>query len=108
MLVAGGIAWGVRIIFTLILGKEALGFGDVHILAAAGAVTGWVVVLLGFFVAAFLAVIGIVLLLAFKRSRAIPFGPWLALGILAASLALDPLLRFLSPAIRGWDRLLTG
>ena len=37
---AGAMAWGVRIGFTLLFGKEALGFGDVHILAASGAAAG--------------------------------------------------------------------
>jgi prepilin signal peptidase PulO-like enzyme (type II secretory pathway) len=108
LLIAGGIAWTIRIGFTLVLGKEALGFGDVHILAAAGAVTGWVVVALGFFAAALLAVIGVVLLLAFKRSRAIPFGPWLALGILLTTITLDRALEFLRPAVQAWRQLLTG
>ena len=36
-LLAGALGWAVRLVFTLILGKEALGVGDIHILAAAGA-----------------------------------------------------------------------
>ena len=107
MLIGGAIGWGVRIFFTLLLGKEALGLGDVHVMWAAAAVTGWVVVVLGFFAAAFLAVLGMILLLGFKRSRAIPFGPWLALGILALVLGLDPILGYFRPATTALTELLT-
>ena len=107
MLVAGGIGWAVRIFFTLVLGKEALGLGDVHIMWAAAAVVGWAVVVLGFFAAAFLAVTGMILLLGFKRSRAIPFGPWLALGLLLVVLGREPILTWLRPAIEAFAELLT-
>jgi prepilin signal peptidase PulO-like enzyme (type II secretory pathway) len=107
MLIAGGIGWATRIVFTLILGKEALGLGDVHIMWAAGAVVGWGVVGLGFFAGAFLAVAGMILMLGFKRSRAIPFGPWLALGLLLIVLAREPVIRWLEPALEAGRELLT-
>ena len=107
MLVAGGIGWAVRIVFTLALGKEALGLGDVHIMWATAAVVGWVIVVLGFFAGATLAVVGMILLLGFKRSRAIPFGPWLALGVLLAVLAREPILLRLQPALEALGDLLT-
>ena len=40
-LMGGGIIWGIRIIFSFIFGKEAMGLGDVHVLAAVGTVLGW-------------------------------------------------------------------
>ncbi len=82
--VAGAIGWGVRIIFTLALGREAFGLGDVHLMAAAGAVAGWPVVTIGFFLACPLAVVAVLIWLLRKRSRAVPFGPWLSLGVVAA------------------------
>ncbi len=84
--IAGAIGWAVRIIFTLVLGKEAFGAGDIHIMAAAGAVTGWEVVLVGFFLSALLALLGKVLTLPFKRGNALPMGPWLTLGFFIALL----------------------
>jgi prepilin signal peptidase PulO-like enzyme (type II secretory pathway) len=108
MLVAGGIGWGVRIVFTSILGKEAFGLGDVHIMWASGAVVGWAVVVLGFFAGAFLAMAGMALLLGFKRSRAIPFGPWLALGMLAVTLWRKAILVHLGPAGDALRELLTN
>ena len=91
----GAIGWLARILFTLVLGKEALGMGDVHILAAAGAVAGWPVAWLGFFLAAPLA-LGAVGVIALRRqSRTLPYGPWLALAFFLASLFQDTILRYL-------------
>lgn len=88
-LIAGALGWTVRIFFTLLLGKEALGTGDIHILAAAGAVTGWLVVVIGFFVSAPLALVGVLFFMLRRRSRAIQYGPWLALGFFLAAAAQD-------------------
>jgi len=91
----GAIGWLARILFTLVLGKEALGMGDMHILAAAGAVAGWPVAWLGFFLAAPLA-LGAVGVIALRRqSRTLPYGPWLALAFFLASLFQDTILRYL-------------
>ena len=36
-LIGGGIVWAVRILGSLAFGKEAMGLGDVHLMAAVGA-----------------------------------------------------------------------
>jgi prepilin signal peptidase PulO-like enzyme (type II secretory pathway) len=100
-LVAGAVGWGVRIFFTLLLGKEAFGLGDVYIMAAAGAIAGWGVVVFGFFVAAFFALAGVILLLLVKRSRAIPFGPWLSLGIVATLISYGAVRAYLEQGFEG-------
>ena len=73
-------------------GKEALGIGDIHLMAAAGCVAGWPVAVLGFFLTCFLALVGWVLTLPFKRSRALPLGPWLSLSFLAVVVFYEPVL----------------
>jgi len=84
IVLASAVGWAARILGTLAFGKEAYGTGDIYLMAAIGAVAGPWVVLLSFFMAAFLALFGVLVLLFRKSSRAIPFGPWLALGTLAA------------------------
>jgi len=93
-ILGGLIGWSARIFFTLVFGKEALGMGDVHILAAAGAVAGWPVVFLGFFLAAPLALLALVVIAVRRQSRALPYGPWLAMAFFLAGLFQDVLLRY--------------
>ena len=89
--VGGALGWAVRIVFTLILGREAFGTGDIHLMAAAGCVAGWPVVVLGFVLTSFLALAGWLVTLPFKRTRAIPLVPWLSLAFLIVVVFHDPL-----------------
>lgn len=84
--VVAGIAagWFLRIFFTLVIGREAFGIGDIYILSAAGAIGGWDIALLGLLLSVGLATAGWLLSLLFKSTLIIPFGPWLALGFVSA------------------------
>ncbi len=93
--IGGVIGWSTRILFTLVFGKEALGMGDVHILAAAGAVAGWPVSFLGFFLAAPLSLLAMLVICLRRQSRTLPFGPWLGLGFLLAAVFADRILVYL-------------
>jgi leader peptidase (prepilin peptidase)/N-methyltransferase len=92
--IGGAIGWAMRIVFTLVFGREAFGLGDIHMMAAAGCVAGWPVVLLGFVVTIFVALGAWLLTLPFKKTRAIPLVPWLALGYVVAVVHYESLLRF--------------
>ncbi len=98
-IVGGAVGWLARIIFTLAFGKEALGMGDVHILAAAGAAAGWPVAFLGFFLASPLTLLAMIVIRMKRQSRALPYGPWLAFGFLLASIFQDRILLYLG--VRG-------
>ena len=89
--IAGGIGWAVRIVFTFMFGKEAFGAGDIHLMAAAGCVAGWPVVLLGFMLSCLLALVGWVATLPRKKTRAIPLGPWLAISFLIVVVFYEPI-----------------
>jgi len=79
LLVGAAWIWGIRIFGTLGFGKEAMGMGDVHILAAVGAVLGAKAAVLAFFVAPFLGLAWWILTLHLGRARReLPYGPWLA------------------------------
>ena len=99
-LVGGLWIWGARIGGTLAFGKEAMGMGDVHLLAAVGAVTGWVVPSIAFFVAPFLGLLWAVYLLMGRNQRQLPYGPWLAAGTLIVMLFYDGFTEFLGPIVR--------
>jgi prepilin signal peptidase PulO-like enzyme (type II secretory pathway) len=92
--VAAGIGWSIRIGATLLYGKEAFGDGDIHIMAAAGCVAGWPIVLLGFILTCVIALAGWLVSLPFKRTRAIPLVPWLSLSFLVIVVFYGAVLRF--------------
>lgn len=85
LLVGGGTIWITRILGTLAFGREAMGLGDVHLMAAAGTVLGWRDSALVFLAAPFLALIWVALsggVARWKGSRAreLPYGPHLAMA----------------------------
>ncbi len=76
----GGLVWAVRIVGTRLLGREAMGFGDVTLLAMIGAYLGWQPCLVIFFLAPVAgAVIGAIQWLS-RRQSEIRFGPFLCLA----------------------------
>jgi len=81
-LIGGGIVWLVRIGGSLGFGKEAMGLGDVHLMAAVGACLGWQDSVLGFFGAAFVGILWVLVSAIFTRNanRALPYGPYLAIS----------------------------
>lgn len=99
-LVGGGVVWAVRILGSLAFGKEAMGIGDVHLMAAVGACFGWIDAVLGFFTAAFVALAWAVLgaVVGGKVQRAMPFGPFLAVGAVLVFLG-KPLFELLLTAL---------
>ena len=53
----GGLVWAVRIVGRFALHKEAMGFGDVTLMAMIGAFLGWQACLMIFFVSPFAALV---------------------------------------------------
>ena len=90
-LIGGLWIWGIRIFGTLGFGKEAMGLGDVHILAAAGAVCGWVVPSIAFFIAPLAGLLWALYLLARKGQRELPYGPWLSVGVAVVMICYRPI-----------------
>jgi len=108
-LMAGAVlGWTVRILFTLAFGKEALGTGDIFVLAAIGAAGGFWMALIAFFASALLALVGMPALLMKKSGRVIPFGPWLALGALVALWVYSPVMGAVMPGLAEIWTLISG
>ena len=53
-MIGGAIVWATRILGSLAFGREAMGLGDVHLMAAVGAVLGGMSPVIAFFVAPFM------------------------------------------------------
>jgi len=92
-LVGGGVVWCIRIFGSLGFGKEAIGLGDVHLMAGVGAVLGWIDPTIAFFVAPALGLSWVIGSWAVARARgksvgsALPFGPHLAMASVLVVLA---------------------
>lgn len=81
------ILWSIYWTFKLVTGKEGMGYGDFKLLAAIGAWFGWQLLPAVILLSSVLGVvIGISLIVFTKRGREIPmpFGPFLAIGGIAA------------------------
>jgi leader peptidase (prepilin peptidase)/N-methyltransferase len=79
--------WSIYWLFKLITGKEGMGYGDFKLLAAIGAWFGWqllpAVILLSSLLGSIIG-IGLIVLAKHGRNVPMPFGPYLALGGIAA------------------------
>ncbi|MEN6459470.1 MAG: A24 family peptidase [Thermoguttaceae bacterium] len=90
MAAGGGMIWLVRVIGAVTLGREAMGFGDVTLMAMIGAMLGWQPCLLIFFLAPVAGLVVGVLRLIFLRDREIPYGPFLCLATLCVLVLWGP------------------
>ncbi len=92
LLVGGGLTWSVRFLGTVALRREAMGFGDVTLMAMIGAFMGWQAAVMTFFFAPFFGLAHafwkLVKYLGKRLSgrqsssadRELPFGPYLSMA----------------------------
>lgn len=93
ILVGGGVTWALRILGYWALRREAMGFGDVVLMAMIGSFLGWQAAIMVFFIAPMMALVVVVATWLFRRSRELPFGPYLSLATLYVILNWQPLWR---------------
>jgi len=88
--------WATRILGTLAFGKEAMGLGDVHLMGAAGAVIGPIMVVIAFFIAPFFGLGWALFQMFFRKTRQIPYGPFLSIAVLTIMIFHDWILNRIS------------
>ncbi|MBI4713186.1 MAG: prepilin peptidase [Planctomycetes bacterium] len=94
MLVGGGVVYLVGLIGKAVFRKEAMGFGDVKLMALLGGFMGWQSILFVFFLGCiFGSVIGIIFWIVTK-DRYIAFGPFLAMGALVMLFLKPQIIQF--------------
>jgi leader peptidase (prepilin peptidase) / N-methyltransferase len=86
LIVGGGSVWMVRILGEWVLKREAMGFGDVILMATIGSFLGWQPTLIVFFLAPVCALVVVAASWLFRRDREIPYGPYLSLATLVVIL----------------------
>lgn len=92
--VGGGVIWAIRIVATWALNMEAMGFGDVTLMAMIGAFIGWQAALIAFFLSPFAAIVIVLVRFVITRDAYTPFGPYLCAATVMTMI--------------WWDRLYSG
>ena len=100
-MIGGGVVWATRILGTLAFGREAMGLGDVHLMAAVGAMLGWMSPTIAFFVAPFFGLAWAIARLLIHRSREIPYGPFLSVATVLVMVMFDPIVDYFLQALQG-------
>lgn len=93
LVIGGGVVWFVRIAGQWVFRREAMGFGDVILMAMIGSFLGWQPTIVVFFLAPLCALLTLAVTWIFSRQREIPFGPYLSLGALLVLFGWQPLFR---------------
>jgi leader peptidase (prepilin peptidase)/N-methyltransferase len=88
---------GVRFVFGVGRGLEGLGVGDADLMMMAGAFVGWQPIVVAFFVGVFPALFFGIYQLVSRGNQELPFGPSLAIGIVATLLGWQWIGRRLLP-----------
>ena len=95
-----GLLWLIGWLGAIVFRKDAMGGGDVKMMAMVGAFTGWQGTLVSIFLGAVLGTLIFVPITLFKRDKLVPFGIFLAMGAAAAWIA--------GPALISWYRDYAG
>lgn len=107
-LVGGGVVWLVRIFGSLLFGREAMGMGDVHLMAGVGVCVGWINSTVAFFVAAFVGLVWTLWSVVRRggAASAMPYGPFLAVATVLVLLGGRVIERVLSQLLAGHGPIL--
>jgi leader peptidase (prepilin peptidase)/N-methyltransferase len=95
IVVGGGVLWVIGELWFRLRGIEAMGFGDVKMLAMVGAFLGWKLVVVTFVLSSLIGGLAAIVLLVSGRTTwtsAIPYGTFLALAAFIAALWGQPLM----------------
>lgn len=88
------------------MGREAMGFGDVTLMAMIGCYLGWQPVLILFFVAPFFGLAAAVFQFIFRGDNEIPYGPFLCLGTATVVIRWSTMWDRIAPVFGGMGPLI--
>ncbi|HEY4312094.1 MAG TPA: A24 family peptidase [Pirellulales bacterium] len=97
MAACGGLIWAVRIAASWALAREAMGFGDVTLMAMIGSFLGWQTSPMVFFLAPLAGLFVGLIQWFVKRNNVIPYGPFLCLAALFVIVKWGPIWTWAMP-----------
>ena len=100
-MMGGAVVWVTRILGSVAFGREAMGMGDVYLMAAVGAILGWQSPTVAFFVAPFLGLGWALMRLIVHGSHELPYGPFLSVATAAVMVLHDPVIDYFLRAFQG-------
>jgi len=100
----GLLGGGLLVLFMALVGsvifrKEAMGFGDVKLMAMVGAFFGWKVAVIAFFLSPFIGLLYGIPLALLTDEHVMPYGPFLSIGAILAIVFRDGLCGYLDPLV---------
>ncbi|HEY8747393.1 MAG TPA: prepilin peptidase [Tepidisphaeraceae bacterium] len=107
LLVGGFVVWMARILGSYGFGREAMGLGDVHLMAAVGATLGPGPATVAFFIAPFFGILRAISMLFTRKSRELPFGPYLSVATAVVMVFYCPIANYLAPGLSGLFMLIS-
>lgn len=95
LLCGGGIIYLLAIVGGIIFRKEAMGGGDIKLVAMIGAFLGVKLTIIAFLLSPYFAILIAIYYKFYKKEETIPYGPFLALGTMTAMIFGDSILQYL-------------
>ncbi|HEY4329281.1 MAG TPA: A24 family peptidase [Phycisphaerae bacterium] len=92
LLTGGAVVWLIRVGGSIAFNKQAMGIGDVHLMAGIGAVIGAPLVLIAFFTAPFVGILWAMVLKILRKPNVLPYGPWLSVASIMVIFVGNPLI----------------
>lgn len=106
MIAGAGLTWLARFVSSRVLGQEAMGLGDVTLMAMIGSYIGWQAVTLVFLIAP-LTGLTIGLLIRFLSGKTyLPYGPWLSIAAVIVLFEWSSLWRYTRLIFSDWMSVL--
>ncbi len=105
LLIGGLVVWLTRIAGSLGFGREAMGMGDVHLMAGVGAAIGAGASTIAFFVAPFFGLLTALLMFLTSKRRELPYVPYLSMATACIVLFYCPIAAYLTPGLEGLAQL---
>ncbi len=105
MCIGGGIVYAFGVLGQLVFRKEAMGLGDVKLMAMIGGFLGWKAVILVFLFACVVGSLFGLLILIRTGNRYVAFGPYLSLGAIVMIFFAQPVMHFV---LVTWPGMVSG